>query len=280
MIILFLLCLHVFLLLVYALAIETHRSRHQMKSLLLAACLPFVGELCLFASEFGKTAPSFDTQRVFRFKKRQEQTRHGGVMEVGDTIDRETLLRAIEEKPDNLVAILRQGLRAPDMEVVHVAAATIMKLQREQELRVAQCAEAHGEFPGNMELLLDYCRAVGDYYGSGLLEGEAQNELLLLQERQLDKLLAVLPGHPEGTVLKIRNLWYQGRREEAFALCERQRQSCFDFAVWEQGFLMRSQGMGELAPLLAAAKPVSAQWSRRERKAWQEYERSVAHVEA
>lgn len=280
MVILFLLSLHIFLLLLYALAIETRRSRHSFKALAFAACLPFAGELCLLVSEFGKTESEFDSSRVFRFRQKEKRVPKGGHMDVDGEITREILLTAIEEKPDNLVEILRRGLSSPDMEVVHVAAATIMKLQREQELTVAQKAAEYREFPDDMQRLLSYIRAVGGYYEAGLLEGEAQNELLYQQEKGLRTLLEVLPDHAEGNLLMAKNLMRQGRQEEALELCGRQRRSRRDFAAWELSYLLYTESGQPTDALFEEAKAVSGEWLPEQKKAWYAYERSAGYVEA
>lgn len=280
MVILFLLSLHIFLLLLYALAIETRRSRHSFKALAFAACLPFAGELCLFVSEFGKTESEFDSSRVFRFRQKEKQVPKGGHMEAKGEITRDILLTAIEEKPDNLVEILKRGLRSSDMEVVHVAAATIMKLQREQELSVAQKAEEYREFPDDMQRLLSYIKAVGGYYEAELLEGEAQNELLYRQEKDLRTLLEVLPDHAEGNLLMAKNLMRQGRREESLELCERRRRNSRDYAAWELSYLLYRESGQPTDTLFKEASAVSGDWLPEQQKAWYAYERSAGYVEA
>ena len=282
MILLFLLSLHVLLLLLYAVAIETRRSRHNYKTLIFAACLPFVGELCLLISEFGKTASEFDATHMFRVYQKPSKPSAETEMTVSDNVTREELLAAIEEQPNNLIPILKQSLRSPDMEVAHVAAATIMKLQREHEQRVAQKMAEHEAFPGNMSILEAYVQSVGDYYDAHLLEGEAQTELLRVQRQGLEKLLSVLPGHPAGTRLFIRNLWNSGQRDEALALCRQKRLTCSNFEIWRLNIqlLLQDNQTEEAKKLLAAAQPVSAFWSKENVKEWNRYGRSLGHVEA
>ena len=72
-----------------------------------------------------------------------------------------------------------------------------MKLQREYEKRISSLRDEYLQLPDNMELLKKYIVVVGEYYASGLLEGEAAAELLLLQESLLISLLRVLPKDEE-----------------------------------------------------------------------------------
>ena len=194
MLIVMILSLHVLLVLLYAIAIEKKLSRHSYIHLLFAALVPLVGELCLFASEFGRADTVFPSEKLFHREISSGRTRYCGEVSFELPVTRETLLDVIETQPDNL---LKCGVESDDIEVAHISAATIMKLQREYEKRISSLRDEYLQLPDNMELLKKYIVVVGEYYASGLLEGEAAAELLLLQESLLISLLRVLPKDEE-----------------------------------------------------------------------------------
>ena len=214
MLIVMILSLHVLLVLLYAIAIEKKLSRHSYIHLLFAALVPLVGELCLFASEFGRADTVFPSEKLFHREISSGRTRYCGEVSFELPVTRETLLDVIETQPDNLVAILKCGVESDDIEVAHISAATIMKLQREYEKRISSLRDEYLQLPDNMELLKKYIVVVGEYYASGLLEGEAAAELLLLQESLLIILLRVLPKDEEAEQMLADNRENQ-RKETA-----------------------------------------------------------------
>lgn len=210
MLLVIILSLHILLILLYAIAIELKLSRHTYVHLLFAAVVPFVGELCLFVSEFGRTE-AFQSEKLFGKEFSSEETQSDDTMTYSIPVSRETLLKAIESKPKNLVDILHHGVETEDIEVAHISAATIMKMQREYENRISALREKHLHLPDNMEILRAYIETVGEYYASGLLQGEAAEELLTLQEELLNCLLNVLPRDESALTMLSQNQAEQQR---------------------------------------------------------------------
>ena len=217
MLFILLISLHILFVLLYAIAIELKISRHSYIHLLFAAAVPFAGELCLLASEFGRTSASFE----------------------------------------------------------HISAATVMKLQREHENKISALRDEHLRFENNMETLREYTAAVGAYYKSGLLRGEAAKELLTLQEKLLQKLFKSLPDDHDGTIMYIDNLWVQGRTDEALALCERARKKHGGFELWSKNdkLLAKSGAEAERAALRNEAEAVLGEWGPDQIRQWYTEER-------
>ena len=105
MLFILLISLHILFVLLYAIAIELKISRHSYIHLLFAAAVPFAGELCLLASEFGRTSASFEPQKLFKYQTAPKENHAEGEMEYSVPVSRETLLRA-----DEIVAEAR-GIR-------------------------------------------------------------------------------------------------------------------------------------------------------------------------
>ena len=197
MLIVLFLSVHVLLILIYAMAIELNLSRHSYVHLLFAAMVPLAGELCLLASEFGRTDTAFRSERLFRYKKESSAESYEYELSFTAPVTREVLLTAIETKPKNMVEILKNGVSSDDIEIAHISAAAIMKLQREHEKHITDCKEDYKRLEDNMDSLKRFIAAVDAYYSSGLLEGEAAEELLSLKKELSGRLLRVLPGNED-----------------------------------------------------------------------------------
>ena len=275
MLFILLISLHILFVLLYAIAIELKISRHSYIHLLFAAAVPFAGELCLLASEFGRTSASFEPQKLFKYQTAPKENHAEGEMEYSVPVSRETLLRAIEAKPSNLVEILFRGVESDNIETAHISAATVMKLQREHENKISALRDEHLRFEDNMETLREYTAAVGAYYKSGLLRGEAAKELLTLQEKLLQKLFKSLPDDHDGTIMYIDNLWAQGRTDEALALCERARKKHGGFELWSKNdkLLAKSGAEAERAALRNEAEAVLGEWEPDQIRQWYTEER-------
>lgn len=274
MLIVFLAGLHGLFLSIYAIAIELRKSRHQHIYLAYAACLPFVGELCLLISEFGKTESEYDVSSVFYFMNCQNDTQQKKVDPIAIDnmeITREILLNAIETSPSNLVEILKKGLNANDVEVVHVSAATIMKIQREYENNIKKAAEKYAAFPENMTTIKEYIGLIGAFYSQNLLYGESATLLLQQQEELLYKLLNVLPEDEYAAVTLINNYAKQNRIEDALRKATTYRLAHYEnYVFWEicAYLLDELKKIDEIRGLFDAAQPMMKNWTAENQQKW------------
>lgn len=270
MFIVFLISLHALMMLVYLLAVEEKRSRHQYAHLLFAACLPFVGEACLLLAEFGKAQESGIQERLFRSGKTGKAAASSVPMPLKQMIGRKDILEVIETRPSNEVGILREALKAKDAEVVHLAAATIMRMQQEYENRISSISNRYKSFPDDMNALEEYIDLLGEYHGRKLLVGEAEKELLLEQEELIHTLLAVMPSNLKGILALIDNYELQGRSEEALDMCKQQRRRFSDFQVWKKSLLLlKKYRSEECKALYEESRNIWEQWTYSEKKQWQ-----------
>lgn len=271
----FLLSLHILLILIYALAIEAKKSRHGFSALIFAFLLPFAGELCLFVSEFGNPVPDFDISRVFKYSYKKRSTTTTTRLESSPEITRESLLKIIENRPDNMVDLLKLGLKSNDAEIVHLSASAVMKMQRDNELKISEAERKYNDFPENMTLLREYIRVLKNYYKSHLLEKELNDELLKRGEELLNRLLNVIPGDVESIVSLAQNYFMQGRTSEAIDLCSVQRKKHREFLIWRVSLeLLETLDMkDEICTLLEQSTIVIGDWKEAEIREWKQFER-------
>ncbi len=271
MLLVLLIGIHFLLLSVYAMAIELKVSRHPYIYLIYAACVPFAGELALFLTEFGKTAPMYNTEKMFFFSNQTKEEKIAKELDVQDNIGREFLLNAIEQKPSNLPLILKNALNSSDIEVVHVAAATIMKLQREYENNIKLSKERYLSMPENMAEIKQYIKLVGEYYSTHLLNGESAVLLLKQQEESINKLLSVLPDDYEANYCLIENLYLQKKYQEALTIATNYRKKHFcEFLIWKWCFrLLESMGNTDMRKdLVDESAYFINEWTISEQKQW------------
>ena len=131
----FLLSLHFLLMFGYMILIETGKSRLGYGHWLFALFLPFAGVLCLLTADFGRSPAANDYVRPFKqfdCAKLSEEGPEEAILP-GTQITRQQLLDTIQRRPANLAAILTEALTSEDVEVVHIASSTIMKLQSSEK---------------------------------------------------------------------------------------------------------------------------------------------------
>lgn len=170
MIYIFLLSLNILLILIYSIFIRLKISRLSLIFLLLPLCIPFIGELCMLACEFG----------LIKFERSEEETsvytkkKDPFNVKVGE-YTRETLLEVIKKEPDNLIEILNHALHSEDSEVVHVAASSLMKIKNKYDKKVKTVSERYERLPNNKDYKNDYIQILDEYINSGLLFGEIKD---------------------------------------------------------------------------------------------------------
>jgi hypothetical protein len=222
MVFVFLLSLHLFLMACYVILIETNKSRLSYAHILFALFIPFVGELALLAADFGRSPASNEYVKPFKTFEDSLINKNEvcDYLDYDETLSRAQLLDAIQKHPKNLINILKSALDSTDIEVVHIAASTIMKIQRECENNIKFASEQYMQLPNNMNKLKAYIVAVGDYYAQGLLDGEAAIALLKQQEVLLGKYLTVLPEDKDVGVMSVNNSVMQGELQTALQKAE------------------------------------------------------------
>ena len=278
---LFLISFHFLLMIIYLLLIETKKSRLTYGHLLFAVFFPFVGEICLVAADIGKAPADHDLVKPFKkFSINKTNETYLVVENINEMneITREQLLEVIKSQPNNLTDILKAAMKSSDIEVVHIAASSIMKAQRTYENRIKEVSEKYAEMPDNMGRLHEYIVAIGDYYNQGLLNGEASTSLLEQQEILLRKYLKVLPEDKEMGILMVRNLLLQGRYNEAEDGAELMRYLYMsDIELWELSaeVYTTTANTEKLQEMIGESQKMSGSWSQSDKARWIEIQKGL-----
>ena len=232
----FLLSLHFLLMFGYMILLETGKSRLSYGHWLFALFLPFAGVLCLLAADFGRSPAANDYVRPFKqfdCAKLSEEGPEEAILP-GTQITRQQLLDTIQRRPANLAAILTEALTSEDVEVVHIASSTIMKLQREYEKSLKIAEEAYRQMPDNMKNLKSYIEAMEAYLSADILKGNAVFSLLKEQKILIGEYLKVLPEDKAVGIISVKNSLRQGEPAAALETAERLRYRYLsDIALWE-----------------------------------------------
>lgn len=271
----FLISLHLFLMAGYVVLIETKKSRLNYGYLLFALFVPFVGELALLAADIGRSPAKDARMKPFKDFEDLQASKNTSVVlpDYDKTITREQLLEAIKHQPENLTKILKTALGSEDNEVVHIAASSIMKIQRQSEKKIKLASEQYSLLPGNMNKLKAYIDAIGEYYAQGLLNGEAAVALLKQQAVLIEQYLTVLPGDKAVGVLSVNNSIRQGDLVLAFQKAEHIRyRDLSDMHLWglSAQICRMLNDENKWDELMNEAEKMSAHWSAEQKAQWSE----------
>lgn len=201
MIVFLILSLHLLLLSLYASAIEQNLSRLQYTHLIFAACIPLVGELCLLLAETGRFHAEARYISPFNLPGKNETSKlscETSYIDAGN-IGREELMEIIKNSPANLPLLLKVALNSSDAEVAHIAAASIMKIQRTHEELIKKYEEEFSRNSLDMHFLNDFIDAINDYLKTSLLDRESANQFM---NRKLDLLQQLLKVSPKNQKAK------------------------------------------------------------------------------
>lgn len=188
--IILLLGMHLLLMLICWLCMILGRTRIQMIHLLLAAFLPFIGEILLVAVEIGTTPSKPLYSSPFEKNRVTVSGQANGILppdweEIlsGDEESaRDFLFKVIDSQPQQMIEVLKTALHSNSSEVSHIAAAALMKLNHQHEDDISHASATAAGIPGNMPALARWIDAIKRYRESGLVEGVS---LLALQEQEL-----------------------------------------------------------------------------------------------
>lgn len=203
MLIAFILSLHLLLISIYGGLIERKVSRLQCEHLLWALCLPFVGELCLLVAETG----FFQATRIYKSPLIVEENGVTSgdhqimVYKESQTITREYLLEVIKKRPSNLIELLKEALGSNDVEVAHIAAANIMRIQRGYETEIKLSEREYQLMKDDMSLLKNYIKSIDNYLSSNLLEGDLRVQMLETERSLLEAYITKMSGDHEVSAL-------------------------------------------------------------------------------
>lgn len=275
------LAVHMLLLLIYAIAIEKKKSRHEYVMLFFALLFPIVGEICLFVTEFGKTDSKFDLNKLFKYRDYKKCEKNGTIVTDLNIMNRESLLQVIEDRPDNIVELLKTGLSSQDSEIVHLSASAIMKMQRDYEIRVSQSETEYNGFPENMALLKAWIKSLMDYYETKLLKKELGKDLLIKAEELLNRLLTVTPHDIESITMLVKVIYAQGNVNGALELCDKNRRVYSDYPLWktQMEMLIEEGRVTERQQLMSQSKLVLGNWKNQEIREWLQYERNLPNAQ-
>ena len=280
MVFIFLLSLHLFLMACYVILIETNKSRLSYAHILFALLIPFVGELALLAADFGRSPAGNEYVKPFKTFEDNLINKNEvcDYLDYDETLSRAQLLDAIQKQPKNLINILKSALNSTDIEVVHIAASTIMKIKRECENNIKFASERYMQLPNNMNKLKAYIIAVGDYYAQGLLDGEAAIALLKQQEVLLEKYLTVLPEDKDVGVISVNNSVLQGELQTALQKAEFIRYLYLsDIELWKlslQICLMMNDEK-KVKEIVNESDKMSIHWNLEQKTKWNEFRKGL-----
>lgn len=276
MVLVFLLSLHLFLMLCYVVLIETKKSRLSYGHWLFALFIPFVGEFCLLFADIGRSPASNSFAVPFKSFddiKQCVSDKNGEYECCCETITRQQLLEIIQKRPANFEAILKSALSSKDIEVVHIAASTIMKLQREHENALRLAAEEYGHTPNNMNKLKRYIEVIDEYYSKDLLSGNAAAALLKQQQVLIEAYLKVLPDDRDIGMLCAKNNMLQGNYNGAIDTAEALRyRNITDIDLWELSIqiCLKARDEKKLNEILKDSEKMIESWSIEQKKKWKE----------
>ena len=269
----FLLSLHFLLMFGYMILIETGKSRLGYGHWLFALFLPFAGVLCLLTADFGRSPAANDYVRPFKqfdCAKLSEEGPEEAILP-GTQITRQQLLDTIQRRPANLAAILTEALTSEDVEVVHIASSTIMKLQREYEKSLKIAEEAYRQMPDNMKNLKSYIEAMEAYLSADILKGNAVFSLLKEQKILIGEYLKVLPEDKAVGIISVKNSLRQGEPAAALETAERLRYRYLsDIALWEL-YLESCTSANDTEKrneILADATKMAEYWTNTQKERW------------
>lgn len=274
----FLLSLHLFLMTGYAVLVETNKSRLNYGYLIFALFIPFVGELCLLAADFGKSPASYEFVKPFKTFSFESEDKKRNITLDKNVSSRSELLEIIKTQPENLTDILKSSLKSDDTEIVHIAASSIMKLQRDYENKIKFASEQYEQMPNNMELLKKYIVSIGEYHSQGLLTNESALSLLMMQEELLKKYLQVLPEDKEVGILSIKNSILQGDFEQALNKSEFMRYLFLsDISIWNYSIqiCLKMKNIEKMNQIINEADKMSVHWTLEQKAQWNNIQKGL-----
>jgi hypothetical protein len=253
--------------------IETGKSRLGYGHWLFALFLPFARVLCLLTADFGRSPAANDYVRPFKqfdCAKLSEEGPEEAILP-GTQITRQQLLDTIQRRPANLAAILTEALTSEDVEVVHIASSTIMKLQREYEKSLKIAEEAYRQMPDNMKNLKSYIEAMEAYLSADILKGNAVFSLLKEQKILIGEYLKVLPEDKAVGIISVKNSLRQGEPAAALETAERLRYRYLsDIALWELSLesCTSANDTEKRNEILADATKMAEYWTNTQKERW------------
>lgn len=203
MVVILLLGIHILLISLYALFIQTNNSRLSYIHLALALCIPFIGELCLLAAEAG--AVPAKSKYVKRVPDSQNQTsiikgkwivpdNYEEIVTGEESQARIFLMDAIDNADEQqLSVVLKKALHSQSSEVSHIAASALMRLNQKHEDAISEAKNNSDCMPNNFRFLASYIDAVHSYITSQLPDKASFMELINLEKSLLVKYLDYMP---------------------------------------------------------------------------------------
>ena len=175
MLILGLLGVHGLMLSAFLWRIADGRSRLRFSHLLFAACLPFVGELCLLACELTQPPVEKVYQAPFRRRDSAWQPTDWQVpadwrklLSGPEETARDFLLQVTRHQPEQRVEIYQAGLGSDNSEICHLCAAALQKEHDRHEDTIARAEAALAALPDNRQRADQLAQALRAYRLSGL----------------------------------------------------------------------------------------------------------------
>jgi hypothetical protein len=241
-----------------------------------AVCLPYIGEISLLITEFVKTESKYDNKKLFKYLNHTDLEKRPNTsvsfnMDLSTNITREVLFEIIEKNPPNLVEVLKLGLKSEDVEVVHISASVIMKVQREYENRIKVAEYEYQQLPENMSALEKYIDLIEEYLSQGILEGEAKSMLLIKQEHLLRTMLAKLPESNKAVVILCNNYLIQKDFNQAIDVANSYRISHpTNYVFWEVclNVLKTIKDYEKIKHLIEQSKLIVSSWDSSEQSKW------------
>lgn len=201
MTIILLLGIHFLLITIYAYTIMLEISRLHFKHLVFALFFPFVGEICLLASEtvaIPAQSPYLHSEKrqpTFQKKSPMQIPENWREIVMGEENQaRLFLMNAIDNAEESrLPQILKSALRSESSEVSHIAAAGLMRLIQKHEDAISLAMQNSNRYPGNAQLIASHIEAVRNYRLSGLPATSTYKILMKSEKELLTRYLRLMP---------------------------------------------------------------------------------------
>ncbi len=202
MVVILLLGIHILLITLFALFIQTNKSRLNYTYLTLALCIPFVGELCLLAAEIGAVPAK---SKYIKVPDSHHQTPimkgewiipddYEEIVTGEENQARNFLMDAIDNADEQqLSMILKKALYSQSSEVSHIAASALMRMNQKHEDAISVAKSNSDCMPNNSQFLVSYIDAVHSYIISQLPDKASLMELVNLEKSLLVKYLDCMP---------------------------------------------------------------------------------------
>ena len=152
---------------------------------------------------------------------------------------RQLILSVLTEAPTSYYHLLQQARLNNDSEVVHYASTALAQISKEADLTLQQHEQQYASDPDDPDILCSYCDYLESYIESGYVQGRAAE----IQQRQLERLLNMIP--PARPLTHFPNA---GRREKSLGCSSCEWPPYCTMALRSRTFCTKSRSRMSILP--------------------------------